>query len=53
LATYGGVYKSINQGENWFEINNGIKDLVINDIDINKKDTNFLIIGTSSGIYNK
>jgi ligand-binding sensor domain-containing protein len=44
-----GVYRSIDSGQNWFEMNMGLEDSDINAIVINSQDEIFL--GTESGLF--
>jgi photosystem II stability/assembly factor-like uncharacterized protein len=45
----GGMFRSVDQGNNWVTINNGLNTNDINDIDINVND--HLYIGTREGVF--
>ncbi len=51
LATWDGVFKSINGGESWFQDYNGLKTILIYTIEIDIKNPNVLYLGTEYGIY--
>ena len=46
-----GVMKSIDGGNSWFFVNDGIEDLTVGDIAVDPNNSNMVIAATSDGIY--
>ncbi|NLI56589.1 Omp28-related outer membrane protein [bacterium] len=47
----GGIYKSIDSGENWFNSSFGLECLYVNYLDIDKNNTNNILTATDKGVY--
>ncbi|GEM_PF-2113298 len=47
----GGIYKSTDGGENWFNSSFGLECLYVNYIDIDKNNTNNILTATDKGLY--
>jgi long-subunit fatty acid transport protein/photosystem II stability/assembly factor-like uncharacterized protein len=48
-----GAFKSVNSGQTWTPINNGLNAVVVNDVAVDPIDSTHLLVGTISGVYEK
>lgn len=48
-----GVFKSTDHGQSWTPVNDGLSAVIVNDTAVDPNDSNHLLVGTISGVYEK
>ncbi|UCD88479.1 MAG: hypothetical protein JSW04_08355, partial [Desulfobacterales bacterium] len=48
-----GVFKSLDYGQTWTELNNGINAVIIYDVDVDPNDNTHLLAATVAGVYER